>query len=102
MSSNDVSRECYVGCTYRYKISRQEQDELAVRSHARAAAAIKSGRFKEEIVPVTVNVKGKPVVFDTDGSVLKAAIAQTGVLPMIRRNALLKQAVADRRPRWKA
>eukprot|EP00462_Mataza_sp_D1_P018265 CAMPEP_0175143288 /NCGR_PEP_ID=MMETSP0087-20121206/13339_1 /TAXON_ID=136419 /ORGANISM="Unknown Unknown, Strain D1" /LENGTH=418 /DNA_ID=CAMNT_0016427321 /DNA_START=20 /DNA_END=1276 /DNA_ORIENTATION=+ len=51
----------------KYKISRQEQDELAVRSHARAAAAIKSGRFKEEIVPVTVNVKGKPVVFDTDG-----------------------------------
>ena len=32
-----------------FKVSRQEQDELAVLSHARAAAAIKAGRFKEEV-----------------------------------------------------
>ena len=37
-----------------YRISRQEQDELALRSHQRAAAAQAEGRFAEEIVPVTV------------------------------------------------
>lgn len=53
----------------KYGITRQEQDALAVQSHARAHAAIKSGRFKDEIVPVTVTVKGKQVVFDTDSGV---------------------------------
>ncbi|GAA2007765.1 acetyl-CoA C-acetyltransferase [Brevibacterium samyangense] len=38
----------------KYGISRQEQDELAVESHRRAAAAASDGRFAEEIVPVTV------------------------------------------------
>ena len=37
-----------------YKISREEQDEYAVRSHQRAAAAAEAGRFADEIVPVTV------------------------------------------------
>ncbi|WLR50492.1 acetyl-CoA C-acetyltransferase [Bacillus tianshenii] len=41
----------------KYGISRQEQDEFAVRSHQRAAAAIKEGRFEEEIVPVEVTLK---------------------------------------------
>jgi acetyl-CoA C-acetyltransferase len=51
----------------RYKISRQEQDEFAVRSQNKAEAAIKAGRFKDEIVPVTVHQhKGPPVLFDTD------------------------------------
>ena len=36
-----------------FNISRQEQDQLALRSHQRALAAIRSGRFKAEIVPVT-------------------------------------------------
>jgi acetyl-CoA acyltransferase len=56
------------------KISRQEQDEFALRSHQRAVAAIEQGKFKNEIVPVTVQVVipngGKPAVkelaFDTD------------------------------------
>lgn len=42
-----------------FNISRKEQDELAVVSHKRAAKAIATGRFKDEIVPCTVNVKGK-------------------------------------------
>ncbi|WP_424185574.1 acetyl-CoA C-acetyltransferase [Actinokineospora sp. G85] len=46
-----------------YGISRAEQDELAVRSHARAVAAITAGRFADEIVPVTVPGKrGGPAV----------------------------------------
>ena len=55
-------------------ISRQAQDEFALRSHQRAVGAIEKGHFKNEIVPLTVRVVqhngGKPTVkeiaFDTD------------------------------------
>lgn len=51
-----------------YTISRQEQDELSVRSHQRAIAAHDNGRFADELVPVTVPGKrGKPdVIVDRD------------------------------------
>jgi acetyl-CoA acyltransferase len=38
----------------RFGVSREEQDEFALRSHQRAVAAVQEGRFREEIVPVTV------------------------------------------------
>ncbi|WP_157154086.1 acetyl-CoA C-acetyltransferase [Brachyspira murdochii] len=47
-------------------ITRQEQDEFACRSQNRAEAAIKSGRFKDEIVPVTVKTRKGEIVVDTD------------------------------------
>ncbi len=50
----------------KYAISRQEQDRLAVLSQQRAAAAIRQGRFRDEIVPVEVKQKKKSIVFDTD------------------------------------
>ncbi len=50
----------------KHGISRQEQDELAVESHRRAANAIKEGRFKEQIVPIEVKQKRETVPFDTD------------------------------------
>jgi len=50
----------------KYNISRQEQDELAMTSQTRAIAAIDSGRFKDEIVPVEVPVKKKTVLFEND------------------------------------
>jgi acetyl-CoA acetyltransferase family protein len=50
-----------------YSIPREEQDELAVRSHQRAVAAISSGRFAEEIVPVEVaGRRGAVTVVDRD------------------------------------
>ncbi len=49
-----------------YGIPREEQDEYAVRSHHRAAAARDDGRFAEEIVPVTVRGRKGDVVVDTD------------------------------------
>lgn len=49
-----------------YKITRQEQDELALMSQQRATAAIKAGKFKEEIVPVEIKTKKGVSVFDTD------------------------------------
>jgi acetyl-CoA C-acetyltransferase len=50
----------------KYGISRADQDELAYTSQTRAAAAIDAGRFKDEIVPVTIQGRKGPVVFDTD------------------------------------
>ncbi len=47
-------------------ISREEADKWSLRSHQRAIAAIDSGKFKEEIVPITVLEKGKEVALDTD------------------------------------
>ncbi|MFC0109461.1 acetyl-CoA C-acetyltransferase [Kibdelosporangium aridum] len=54
----------------RYNVTREQQDEFAVRSHQRAAAAQKNGFFAEEIVPVPVpQRKGDPLVVDTDEGV---------------------------------
>lgn len=50
-----------------WNLTREEQDEFAVNSQLKAEAAIKSGRFKDEIVPVVIpQRKGEPKVFDTD------------------------------------
>ncbi|MGZ4508850.1 MAG: acetyl-CoA C-acetyltransferase [Blastococcus sp.] len=49
-----------------YKISREEQDEYAVRSHQRAAAAADSGKFADEIVPITVTSRKSETVVDRD------------------------------------
>jgi acetyl-CoA C-acetyltransferase len=52
-----------------YGLGRQQLDEYAVNSHRKAIAAIDSGKFKEEIVPLEVpQRKGLPLVFDTDES----------------------------------
>ena len=62
----------HMGCTgevvsERYHVSRAEQDEYALKSHRKASAAIKAGKFKEEIVPVEIpQKKGAAVIFDTD------------------------------------
>jgi acetyl-CoA C-acetyltransferase len=51
----------------RYEIPRQAQDEMGALSHQRARAAIASGWFKDEIVPVSVpQRKGDPIIIDTD------------------------------------
>jgi acetyl-CoA C-acetyltransferase len=50
----------------KWKFTREEQDALAVESHRRAANAIKEGRFKSQIVPITIKTRKGEVVFDTD------------------------------------
>ena len=48
-------------------LTREMQDEFAAASQAKAEAAIKAGKFKDEIVPVVIpQRKGDPIVFDTD------------------------------------
>src|SRR5213080_2173927 len=51
----------------RYHVSRERQDEYALNSHRKAVAAIRAGRFRDEIVAVPIpQRKGDPVLFETD------------------------------------
>ncbi len=68
---SDPFDDCHMGITAenvaeKWGITRQAQDELALQSHQRAAAAISAGYFKEQILPIEYKVKGQTVVFDTD------------------------------------
>src|SRR5687768_15663669 len=66
------------GVQHRYDMTREEQDEFAARSHELAAAAIKDGRFTEEIVPVEIpQRKGDPVVVSEDEGVRPGTTAET-------------------------
>ena len=50
-----------------YGITREDQDSFALQSQKRAVAAVESGRFKEEIIPVEIpQRRGEPHIFDTD------------------------------------
>ncbi len=68
----DIFNDYHMGITAenlaeKYNLTREEQDKFALRSQQRAEEAIKSGRFKDEIVPVEVpQRKGDPLVVDTD------------------------------------
>jgi acetyl-CoA C-acetyltransferase len=50
----------------KWQITRQQQDEFAVKSQNKAEAAMKAGKFKDEIVPVTIKSRKGDVVVDTD------------------------------------
>jgi acetyl-CoA C-acetyltransferase len=66
------------GVQHRYDMTREEQDEFAARSHELAAAAIKDGRFADEIVPVEIpQRKGDPVVVSEDEGVRPGTTAET-------------------------
>ena len=58
---------CAELCAKEYNISREDQDNFAITSYTRAAAAWKSGKFDNEIVPVSVpQRKGDPIVVSED------------------------------------
>lgn len=59
----------------KYGISRDAQDALALESHRRAARAIAEGRFKDQILPISIRTKKGEVVFDTDEHVRDDASA---------------------------
>ena len=69
---SDIFNHYHMGITAenvaeQWGLTRQELDEFSARSQQRAVAAIKAGKFKDEIVPVEIpQRKGDPVIFDTD------------------------------------
>ena len=67
-----------------YKISREEQDDFALTSQARAAAALASNRFQEEIIPVTLESKKGTRTFDRDEHPFPdATLEKLGKLPPV-------------------
>src|SRR5438034_8713441 len=70
----DPYEDYHMGCTgeivaEKYGVTRAEQDAWALESHRRAVAAIKAGRFKDEILPVPIpQKKGDPLPFAVDES----------------------------------
>jgi acetyl-CoA C-acetyltransferase len=61
-----------------YQITRQQQDEFAVASQNKAEAAMKAGKFKDEIAPVTIKSRKGDVVVDTD-EYPKAGVTMDGI-----------------------
>ncbi len=93
----DVFNDYHMGVTAenlaeQYDISREEQDEFAYNSQMKTKAAMDSGRFKEEIVPILLpQRKSDPITFDTDEhprgdttiealSILRAAFKKDGTV----------------------
>ncbi|MCJ7830093.1 MAG: acetyl-CoA C-acetyltransferase [Desulfobacterales bacterium] len=68
----DIVNDFHMGisndlCSEKYNVSREDQDRYAAESYRRALAAIASGRFQDEIVPVEIpQRKGAPVLFTQD------------------------------------
>lgn len=67
----DAKHKIHMGVTAeniakKYDITREMQDEFAYASQQKAIAAVDSGRFKDEIVPVEVKLRKETVIFDTD------------------------------------
>src|ERR1700690_1273604 len=66
MYGTDSMPETAENVAEEWRISRQDQEEFALRSQQRAAEAMQSGRIAEEIVPVTISGKGDPQVVSQD------------------------------------
>jgi acetyl-CoA C-acetyltransferase len=78
---NDPFHRIHMGITAEnlaasHGISREQQDALALESHRRASAAIREGRFVEQILGIEVKAGKGPVVFDTDEHVRHDARAE--------------------------
>lgn len=65
-----------------FNVSREDQDAFALRSQVRAAAAIASGRFAEEITPISIpQRRGEPVVVDSDEHPRETSLEALAKLP---------------------
>ena len=68
----DIVNDFHMGvsnelCSEKYNVTREDQDRYAAETYRRAVESIKTGRFKDEIVPVSIpQRKGDPKIFDTD------------------------------------
>jgi len=68
----DIVNDFHMGisnelCSEKYNVNREDQDQYAAESYIRAMNAIRSGRFKNEIIPVEIPTrKGEPILFSQD------------------------------------
>jgi len=73
----------------KYEITRKEQDEFSAWSQQKAVQAIEAGKFKDEIIPISIpQRKGEPIVFDTDEYPKKGTTAEklSALRPAFKKN----------------
>jgi acetyl-CoA C-acetyltransferase len=93
----DIYNDFHMGMTgeiiaEKYNVTREDADELALRSHQMAAKAIEAGGFNEEIVPVSIpQRKGDPILFDVDEGVREnTSLEKLGRLrPVFKKDGLV-------------
>lgn len=80
-----------------YGITRRECDELAVLSHARACAAADNGKFKDEIVPITVETRKGTKILDQDEHMIRNCTMESisGLKPIFRETGVTTAANAS-------
>jgi len=77
-------------------ITREQQDAFAIESYTRSAAAAKAGKKKDEIVPVTIESRGKTTVVDDDEEYLKVDFAKLpGLRPAFTKDGTVTAANAS-------
>lgn len=81
----------------KYEITREQQDEFAINSYKRSAAAWEAGKFANEIVPVTIpQRKGEPIVIDRDEEYTNVKLEKIPALnPVFTKNGTVTAANAS-------
>jgi acetyl-CoA C-acetyltransferase len=87
---------CAESCARDFQFKREELDEFAVKSYKKAIEASKSGRFKDEIVPVPVKMKGSETIVDSDEEPTKVNFDKIPSLkPVFDKNGVVTAANAS-------
>lgn len=85
----DVYNKVHMGvcaemCASEYNITREEQDAFAIQSYKRSAAAWEAGKFKDEVVPVSIpQRKGEPIIFSEDEEYKAVKFDKIPALPTV-------------------
>jgi acetyl-CoA C-acetyltransferase len=88
--------QCAEETAKKFNITREHQDQHAVESYKRSAAAVAKGLFKNEIAPVTLKVKGKEVVISEDEEYKKVNFDKIpGLKPVFEKNGTVTAANAS-------
>jgi len=83
-------------CARKFNISRNEQDEYALQSYARANKATDLGKFTQEITAITIKEKNKEIVFDKDENINKIKPEKVALLkPVFESNGTVTAANAS-------
>lgn len=95
--SNTLMGECAELCAEKYNISREDQDNFAIESYHRAAAAWEAGKFNDEVVPVSIpQRKGDPVIFAKDEEFTNVKFDKIpGLKPVFKKDGTITAANAS-------